>query len=83
MNEIREQIILLRARSSYMSEAEPIDSAMHSDSADTLGKLLAVYEAAHVVVSEGVQHHMCGLWEAMNTLSTVVNDLVSTGQTHD
>lgn len=76
MNEIREQIVLLRARSSYMSEAEPIDSAMHSDSADTLENLLAVYEAAHIVVSEGVQHH----WEAMNTLSTAVNDLVSTGQ---
>ena len=38
-------------------------------------KLLAVYEAAKVVCSEGVQHH----WAAMNTLSSVV-DAVQTRQ---
>ena len=34
----KKQIVLLRSRSRYMSDAEPIDAAMHSDSADTIQK---------------------------------------------
>ena len=67
---IQEQIGML----TFTPEVKRItfNSGQVKDLRDTMEKLLAVYEAAHVVVSEGVQHH----WEAMNTLSTVVNDLV-------
>ena len=42
--EAKTQVVLLRARSSYLSEADPIDSGMHSNSADTIQRLLKALE---------------------------------------
>ena len=59
VQELQKQIVLLQARASYMSEAEPVDATMHSDSADSLEKLLVVYEAALRAVQTPSGEKMC------------------------
>ena len=46
MNELREQIVITRARSDYLSEVpDQVDTKMHRTNADTMEKMLAVVEA--------------------------------------
>jgi len=48
MNEIREQIVITRARASYLSEQpDQVDTNMHKANADTMEKLLAALEAIY------------------------------------
>ena len=45
--DIQKQIVIARARANYLSlQSDPTDSVMHRENADTMEKLLAVYEAA-------------------------------------
>jgi len=72
MNDIREQIN--RCANTFEFNYGDMDEVREAgEELQQLAlELLAVYEAALVVCSEGAQHH----WEAMNTLSSAVNDLV-------